>query len=152
MSFPETQTISGNADNSERTRKALNILVVDGQGGSLGKMLIEEIKKIHPDYSVTAVGTNSAATAAMLKGGADAGATGENPVIVCCAECDAVMGPLGLLSANSMLGEITPAMARAIGECKARKILVPISKCSVSVAGVRQMSYADYVADAVARL
>ncbi len=62
------------------------------------------------------------------------------------------MGPLGLLSANSMLGEITPAMARAIGECKARKILVPISKCSVSVAGVRQMSYADYVADAVARL
>ncbi|NMP36713.1 MAG: DUF3842 family protein [Clostridiales bacterium] len=130
----------------------MNILVIDGQGGSLGKLLTQEIKKTRPDCRVTAVGTNSIATAAMLKAGADAGATGENPVIVCCAECDVIMGPLGLLSANAMLGEITPAMARAVGESKARKILVPVSKCSVTVAGVRQLSYAEYVAEAISEI
>ncbi|MDR1965981.1 MAG: DUF3842 family protein [Synergistaceae bacterium] len=126
----------------------MKIVVIDGQGGALGKSLISAIRggrKKTSDFEILAVGTNSAATATMISGGADRGATGENPVAVACRDADVIAGPVGILSANSMLGEITPLMARSIGESRAKKFLIPVSKCDIAVVGVSDMSYAEYV-------
>jgi hypothetical protein len=126
----------------------MKIVVIDGQGGALGKSLISAIKSVRKnaaDFEIIAVGTNSAATSTMLSAGADRGATGENPVMVACADADIIAGPVGIMSANSMLGEITPLMARAIGASRAKKYLIPVSKCDIVVVGVSGMSYAEYV-------
>lgn len=93
-----------------------NILVIDGQGGMLGKQIVEAIRKILPDDEITAVGTNISATGSMLKAGANNGATGENAVIVCARTADIIVGPVGIAIADSLLGEITPAMAQAVGQ------------------------------------
>ncbi|MBO4394229.1 MAG: DUF3842 family protein [Spirochaetales bacterium] len=126
----------------------MKIVVIDGQGGRIGKTIIEQLKQADPSCEVLAIGTNSLATSAMLKAGADNGATGENPVVVACRAAEVIVGPIGIIAADSMLGEITPKMAEAIGQSSARKVLVPVNKC-FEVAGVQQMSLSQYVSEAV---
>lgn len=126
----------------------MKIVIIDGQGGRIGKSIIEQLRSSGCTDEVLAVGTNSIATSAMLKAGADAGATGENPVVVAARDADVIVGPIGIIAADSMLGEITPAMADAIGRSRARKVLVPVNKC-FEVAGVREMSLSGYVEQAV---
>ena len=128
------------------------IVVIDGQGGRLGKLLVEEVRARLPQAQIYAFGTNTAATATMLKAGAHFGATGENPVVRGVADADAVLGPVGIVVAHAILGEVTPAMAEAVGGCRARKFLVPMNSCGVIVAGVEELSLADYVEKAVEAL
>ncbi|MBP5161600.1 MAG: DUF3842 family protein [Spirochaetales bacterium] len=126
----------------------MRIVVIDGQGGKIGKAVIEQIRLSGKQCEITAIGTNSVATLAMLKAGADMGATGENPVVIASRDAGVIVGPIGIIAADSMLGEITPKMAEAVGQSRARKILVPVNKC-FEVAGVREMSLSDYVGLAV---
>ena len=102
----------------------MEILVIDGQGGGLGRQLVAAVKKAVPQAVVTAIGTNSAATSAMLKAGADRAATGENAVVVGCRRADVILGPIGIVMADALLGEITPAMAQAVAQSDARRILI----------------------------
>ncbi len=129
----------------------MNILVIDGQGGRIGAQLVREIAAAIPGVSITAVGTNSAATAAMLKAGAHTGATGENAVIVACRKANAIVGPLGIVIADSLLGEISPAMAAAVSSANAVRILLPLNMCDTIVAGVNA-PVAELIVDAVRRL
>ena len=132
--------------------KQLQVVIIDGQGGRLGRMLTEAIRAAALPCHILAIGTNSIATSNMLKAGADAGATGENPVLVACRSADMLIGPVGILSADAMLGEITPAMAAAIGRCSAEKLLLPVNMCSTRVVGVKPSTFAELVADAVEEL
>ena len=127
----------------------MHILVIDGQGGRMGAALTEQIKNTLPESELIAIGTNSLATAAMLRVGADAAATGENPVIVNSERADVIVGPIGIITANALLGEITPKMAAAVSESRAKKILLPVSRCAVSVVGVQEKSLSEYVKEAV---
>lgn len=128
----------------------IRIAVVDGQGGGVGKALVEKLRQaLGGEARILALGTNSLATAAMLKAGADAGATGENAILVNAGGVDFIMGALGVLAADSMLGEITPAMARAIGQSNAHKILIPVNRCGLTVAGLKAMQFGEYIAEAV---
>ena len=115
------------------------LLIIDGQGGGIGKALVEQLKKSKPDCSITAIGTNAIATAAMLRAGADRGATGENAMRVCCEKATVIAGPIGLLMANAMLGEITPDMALAVGKSDAQKVLIPSARCGVHIAGMQSV-------------
>ncbi len=130
----------------------MKIVVVDGQGGRLGALVVADIVSEHLPCDLLAIGTNSAATAAMLKAGASSGATGENPLLVACRNADCIIGPIGILSADSLLGEITPAMAVAVGQSAAVKLLLPVSHCNNQVIGVRPMSLNDLAREAVERL
>lgn len=121
------------------------IVVIDGQGGKMGAALTSQLKAALPEIQLIAVGTNSAATAAMLKAGADAGATGENPVVVNCCDADIIAGPMGIITANALWGEITPKMAAAVSESAAQKLLIPVNRCSVTVVGVEELPLGDYV-------
>ncbi|NLU36098.1 MAG: DUF3842 family protein [Clostridiales bacterium] len=127
----------------------MKLLVIDGQGGKMGRAIVEQLKKELPEQEITAIGTNSIATSTMLKAGADMGATGENPVIFNCKDADIVIGPIGIIAANSLLGEVTPSMAAAISSSKAVKILIPINKCNVYVAGIKDLTLSEYVKAAV---
>lgn len=127
----------------------MKLLVIDGQGGKMGRAIVEQLKKELPEQEITAIGTNSIATSTMLKAGADMGATGENPVIFNCKNADIVIGPIGIIAANSLLGEVTPSMAAAISSSKAVKILIPINKCNVYVAGIKDLTLSEYVKAAV---
>lgn len=127
----------------------MKIVVVDGQGGRLGKLLVEGLRQAGVRDEILAVGTNSIATAAMVKAGADAGATGENPVVVCAREADYILGPIGILAADSLLGEVTPAMAVAIGQSRAQKILVPVNRCRNTIVGTKDMTMSELVREAV---
>ena len=130
----------------------MKIVVIDGQGGNIGKRIVEEIKNKGIQCEVLAIGTNSTATALMMKGGADIGAAGENPVVLASRDADVIIGPIGIIMADSRYGEITPKMAEAVGASKARKILIPINKCVV-VAGVDEnMTISDYIKLAVSRI
>jgi hypothetical protein len=122
-------------------------VVIDGQGGKLGAMIVARLKG--KNMSVTAVGTNSIATAAMIKAGADYGATGENPVVVNCRDADIIIGPMGIVIADALHGEVTPQMATAIGQSKAMKVLLPINKCNTLVVGVKDMPIGEVVEEAV---
>lgn len=130
----------------------MKIVVIDGQGGRLGRLLVERVKDRLPQAQVLALGTNTAATAAMLKAGADLGATGENPVVRGVVDADGVLGPVGIVVANAILGEVTPAMAEAVGSCRGKKYLVPMNGCGVAVAGVEELPLPAYVAQAVEAL
>lgn len=130
----------------------MKILVVDGQGGRLGKLLVEGLRKSGVKDEIIAVGTNSIATSAMVKAGADAGATGENPVVVCAREADFILGPIGILAADSLLGEVTPAMAVAVGQSSAQKILVPLNRCRNTVVGLKELTMSELVEAAVAEV
>lgn len=130
----------------------MKVVVIDGQGGRLGQLIVETIRKNGLAAELYGIGTNSIATAAMKKAGADYGATGENPVLVACRDADVIIGPIGILSADSLLGEITPAMAVAVGQSRAMKLLLPVSHCNNQVVGVRELSMAEMVKEAVERL
>ena len=112
----------------------LLVVVVDGQGGGMGRGLVESIKKKWPKLHVRAVGTNSLATSAMLRAGADDGATGENAVVFNARQADLLLGPIGILTPNGLLGEVSPAMAGAVGASEAVKILLPSHRCSIRLA------------------
>lgn len=127
----------------------MKIMIMDGQGGRLGKLLVEGLRQAGIKEEIIAVGTNSIATAAMVKAGADAGATGENPVIVCARDADYIMGPIGILAADSLLGEVTPAMAVAIGQSPAQKILIPVNRCRNTVVGTKELTMSELVREAV---
>ena len=118
----------------------MNILVIDAQGGGIGKQLVARIKKAYPAETVIAVGTNSIATAAMIKAGADQGATGENSVIVACRTADVIIGPVGIVITDAMLGEITEVIAQTIAKAKATRILIPFNMCDTMIAGVTDTS------------
>ncbi len=130
----------------------MNILVVDAHGGGVGKALVAGIKQNVPEAQVIAVGTNSIATTAMMKAGADKCATGENAAVVCSRNADVITGPIGIIIADALLGEITPRMALAISRADAKRVLVPMKNCGNIVAGVGNMNMAELIADAVCEI
>lgn len=130
----------------------MEILVIDGQGGGLGRQLVAAVKKAVPQAVVTAIGTNSAATSAMLKAGADRAATGENAVVVNCRRADVIVGPIGIVIADSLLGEITPAMAAAVCQSDATRVLIPINHCDNIVVGVPDQPIGQLVTAAVEKV
>ncbi len=128
------------------------VLVIDAQGGGIGRQLVLSIKQALPDVEVMAVGTNTAATAAMLKAGAASAATGENAVVVCSRKADIIVGPIGIVIADSMLGEITPKMALAVAGSNARRVLIPFSHCDNIIAGAETTSTTELIQKAVAEV
>ncbi len=130
----------------------MRVTVIDGQGGRLGRQLVEALLARYSDCEVTAVGTNTIATAAMIRGGAHHAATGENAVVVACRTADAIVGPIGIVIADALYGEITPSMAVAVGQSRATRVLIPMMKCDNLVAGVSEMSIQALVEDAVDKL
>ena len=127
----------------------MNILVIDAQGGGFGKQLVAAIKREFPAAEITAVGTNSVATGAMLKAGADHAATGENPVIVGARKADIITGPIGIVIAESLYGEITPGIALAVAQSHAKRILIPFNHCDNIIAGVSDLSVGKLIQSAV---
>ena len=127
----------------------MKIVIIDGQGGKMGKSVIEQLKKRFPDLETYAIGTNSIATSAMLKAGATYGATGENPVIVNSHDANIIIGPIGIVMANSLLGEITPAMAEAVSSSPAFKILIPVNRCCHFIVGCGEQSLTAYISEVV---
>ena len=117
----------------------MNILVMDAQGGGIGKQVVAAVRKRFPAVTITAVGTNTAATSAMLRAGADEGATGENAVVVCCRRADVIIGPVGIVIADALLGEVTPRMAVAVGQSAAKRILIPVNHCTNFIVGVAEL-------------
>ena len=130
----------------------MEILVVDGQGGRIGQQLVRAILARFPGVEVHAVGTNSMATAALLKGGAAQGATGENALMVACRKADVILGPLGIVIADALMGEISPAMAAAVGQSYAKNILIPMNQCDIWVAGVADVPVSRLLEHAVDQL
>lgn len=127
----------------------MNILVIDAQGGGIGKLLITAIKRDIPSAHITAVGTNTSATMNMMKAGADEAATGENPVVVACRSADVIVGPVGIAIADSMLGEITPRMALAVAQSQAKRVLIPFNQCRNIVVGIERAGIAALVQAAI---
>jgi len=127
----------------------MEILVIDGQGGGIGRLLISALRDACPKARLVAVGTNSAATSAMLKAGADCAATGENAVIVNSVRADVITGPIGIVIADALMGEITAPMAAAVGRSRAKRVLVPMANCDHLVAGVGEQSVGRLVTCAV---
>ena len=130
----------------------MNILVMDAQGGGIGKQVVTAVRTRFPDVTITAVGTNAAATTAMLRAGADEGATGENAAVVCCRRADVIIGPVGIVIADAMLGEVTPRRAVAVGQSAAKRILIPVNHCANFIAGVADLSVGRLVDSVVAEL
>lgn len=130
----------------------MRILVIDAQGGGIGKQLVAAICERFPAAELTAVGTNSVATVAMKKAGAASAATGENAVVVNARKADAIIGPIGIVIADALLGEITPKMAQAVAQSHAKRILIPVNHCDNIVAGVGSLSRSQLVLDALAEL
>ena len=126
------------------------VLILDGQGGGVGSQLVKLLKpRLSGGCRLLCVGTNVAATAAMLKAGAAQGATGENAVVYNAARADVILGPIGVVLANGILGEVSPAMAAAVSGAGAVKILIPSASCGVYVAGVEELRLEDYLHRAV---
>ncbi|MDD6057977.1 MAG: DUF3842 family protein [Clostridiales bacterium] len=130
----------------------MRILIIDAQGGGIGKQVVAAIKRDIPQIEITAVGTNSIATTAMLKAGADHAATGENAVVVGCRKADVVIGPIGIVIADAMLGEVTPAMAMAIGQSDAKRLLIPVNHCDNIIVGISDLSVGRLIDDVVKEL
>lgn len=130
----------------------MHILVIDGQGGQLGSQLIKAISMNFREAKIVAVGTNAIATAAMLKAGAHQASTGENPVVVACRKADVIVGPIGIVIADALFGEVTPKMAAAVGQADAVRILLPVNKCDNLVAGVPDLNMATLIEDVIVKL
>ena len=130
----------------------MNILVMDAQGGGIGKQVVTAVRTRFPDVTITAVGTNAAATTAMLRAGADEGATGENAAVVCCRRADVIIGPVGIVIADAMLGEVTPRMAVAVGQSAAKRIPLRVKHCANVLAGAADLSVGRLVDSVVAEL
>lgn len=127
----------------------MNILIIDGQGGGIGRQLVAAVKEAYPQHRITAVGTNSAASAAMRKAGADESATGENAVVVCSRKADIIIGPIAIVIADSLLGEISAEMANAVSRSKARRLLIPVNHCDNIVVGVSDLSMAHLISSVI---
>ena len=127
------------------------VLIIDGQGGNMGRQLVEQLLlQSNITLEVTVVGTNAIATANMLKASARVqGATGENAVIVAARKADVIVGPVGIVMADALMGEITPAMANAVAQSNAYKVLLPVNKCNHFIVGVRDDSMSQLVQQAV---
>lgn len=130
----------------------MKVVVIDGQSGRIGQLFVEKVTKAKLPCELTAVGTNAIATSAMLKAGAANGATGENPVIVASRTADVIVGPIGILAADAMLGEITPNMAVAVGRSNAKKLLLPVNLCNHIVIGTQSLSLSAVLDEAVETL
>lgn len=130
----------------------MNILVIDGQGGGVGKALAEKISTNFPEDELVVVGTNSMATANMLKGGGIGGATGENAVVYNAARADVIVGPMGIVMAHAMLGEITPRMAEAVTGSRAQIILIPMNRCQTHIVGVKEKKLSEYMDEVIEAL
>jgi hypothetical protein len=128
------------------------IIVIDGQGGNIGKQLVKRIREELPDAYIRAVGTNSIATGNMIKAGADEAATGENAVIVAARDADIITGPVGIIVADALLGEVSSAMAKAVSDSKAIKVLIPVNKCDILIAGVKDKSISDLIEAAIRQI
>ena len=122
----------------------MKILIVDGQGGGIGRQLVEALKR-EGERDLFCVGTNAIATSAMLRAGAARAATGENAVAVACREAEVIAGPMGIVIADSLMGEITPDMAVALGQSQAKKVLIPVNRCQHFVVGCQDLPLGDYV-------
>ena len=133
-------------------RSPMNLLIIDAQGGGIGKQLVASIRKSLPDLDITAVGTNTTATSAMLKAGADRAATGENAVVVNCRHADVIIGPIGIVIADALLGEITPLMAKAVAQSPAKRLLIPVNHCDNIVVGVNDLNLGRLVQDVITEL
>ena len=127
----------------------MKILIIDAQGGGVGRQLVAALKKELPEQELIGVGTNSVATLAMQKAGADRVATGENAVVVCSRTADIIVGSLGIAIADSMLGEITPVMAAAVGGSPAKRVLIPFDSCDNLIVGASELSAGKRIAAAV---
>ena len=127
----------------------MKVVVIDGQSGRMGQLLIDRMRNAGLSCEILAIGTNALATAAMLKAGADAGATGENPVLVACRTADIIAGPIGIIIADALLGEITPAAACAVSSSAAVRVLIPMNKCENIVVGVQDMPLSAMIDAAV---
>ena len=130
----------------------MKVLVIDGQGGKMGRALVENILKQNIPCELVAIGTNALATEAMLKGGATAAATGENPVVVNAKDADVIAGPMGIIAANALLGEVTPSMALAVSESRALKVLIPVNRCGIFAAGTEDKTPSQYIESAVRKI
>ena len=130
----------------------MRILIVDGQGGGVGRQLAAQIKQAFPDLQLMAVGTNTIATSAMMKGGADTAATGENAVLVGARKADVIIGPLGIVVADSLGGEISPAMANAVAQSDAKRILLPFKNCDNVIVGVSDYTLGNLIREAIEEL
>ena len=130
----------------------MKVLVIDGQGGGLGRQLVAGLSAQCPEAQLTAVGTNSLATSAMHKAGAVRAATGENAVVVNCRHADVIVGPIGIVIADALLGEITPAMAAAVCQSSAARVLIPINHCDNIVVGVPDQPIGQLAAAAVEKV
>jgi len=125
----------------------MKALIIDGQGGQLGGQIIKLLKANFAELDIIAVGTNATATATMLKAGAKQAATGENSVIVACRKADIIIGPIGIVVADAMLGEVTPQMATAVGQADAVRLLLPVNKCDNIIVGISDISVTDVLQD-----
>lgn len=130
----------------------MNILVIDAQGGGMGRQIVSKLTEIIPEADIIAVGTNSMATNAMIKAGAKRAATGENAIRFCASEADIITGPIGIMLANAMLGEITPIIAESVGSSKAPKVLVPTAHCNVTIAGTKNIPVRESIDEAVNKI
>ncbi|OPX44339.1 hypothetical protein CLHUN_16380 [Ruminiclostridium hungatei] len=128
----------------------MRIAVVDGQGGGIGKLIVEKLRTAFGnDVGIIALGTNALAASLMLKAGANEGASGENAIVYNAPRVDVIIGSIGIISSNSMLGELTPAMARAVSDSDAVKVLIPLNRCNIMVAGTKEEPLPHYIDDAV---
>ena len=130
----------------------MRIMIFDGQGGGVGKCLVEELSSVCPQAELIAVGTNAMATANMMKGGTAFGATGENAVIYNSKRADVIVGPIGIVMANAMLGEITPKMAEAVGSGDANLFLIPMNRYGATVVGVESKKLTEYIREATVKI
>ncbi len=128
----------------------MRVTVVDGKGGGIGKAIVTQLREIFGEEMViVALGTNALATSLMLKAGANEGASGENAIVINAPRTEIIIGTIGIVCANSMMGELTPAMARAIAESPAKKILIPLNRYNIQVAGVKGMPLPHYIGEAM---
>lgn len=131
----------------------MKIAVVDGQGGGIGKAIVDRLRRELPEeVDIVALGTNAMAAALMMKAGANEGASGENAILYTAGKVDIIVGAIGIIVANSMMGELTPAMARAIAESPAKKVLIPLNRCNIEIVGVRNEPLPHHIDDAVASI
>ncbi len=129
----------------------MRIIVIDGQGGGIGRSLVRRLKRQYRKHEVLGVGINAIATAAMVKAG-DGGATGESAVCYNCAHADVIVGPIGLVLVGSMLGEVSAAIAAAVSASEAEKVLIPVSKCHAHIASVKDQPIGQLIDDALAEI
>ncbi|MCI5779273.1 MAG: DUF3842 family protein [Lentisphaeria bacterium] len=130
----------------------MKILVIDGQGGGIGKSLIAQLKLRLPDCRIIAVGTNSIAASVMKKAGADIVATGENAVRVNARNADIITGPVGIIAADALYGEISGEMANAVARSEADKVLIPFNNCGIFIVGISAGPPAELLAAGVEKI